>query len=318
MANRLSSIIISALLLAPAATFATDWGYCDTESWGVSCEYNGSEDRHFLIGMNPAQDRIILCYYENFDYFLYGYADIGGTSFMQMQGSNTADDTIEVIAEATNFGHGCNFGNYADSFLLTTLFGRGGTDTILGGPHRDYIYAEYVQGLHGDDIIYLQNNSGVDYTVAYGGYGTDQIHGTNGVDVIWGDNNSWSTSGSSDFIYGKGGGDLIYGGGGIDRIDGNSGADYLYGGSGPDTIQGGNDRDRIWGGTGDDSLTGGSGWDIIYGEDGDDYISGNGDADDLYGGNGNDTLYGQGADDCNGGGGSSDQCIECVTNPGCE
>ena len=201
------------------------------------------------------------------------------------------------------------------------LEGRGGDDTLVGGPWSDFLYggggADVLDGRSGDDTLYagsgddtLTGGSGNDFILGTtgddsidGGEGFDTITGGDGFDTITGDFGDDSIDGGADddTIDGGDGLDSIVGGDGDDSIDGGDGFDSIVGGEGDDTLDGqtGNDwvfgglgNDRISGGDGNDTLGSNEGDDLFFGGNGDDQISGGADDDVLDGGEGADLLDG--------------------------
>ena len=129
----------------------------------------------------------------------------------------------------------------------------GGTDTVLGGLHSDYLH-----GGTGDDSIAA--GGGLD--TVRGGQGDDWLHGNAGEDVLFGDL----------------GGDIMHGGRGADMVHGGAGADTLLGDAGDDVVRGGQGDDVIFGGEGDDLISGDRGDDTLVGGAGADTFSTFGDA----------------------------------------
>ncbi len=146
-----------------------------------------------------------------------------------------------------------------------------------------------------------------------GGFGAQEIHGTENKDIIWGDDGPtaagpfWTIRGNhADILYGHGGDDTMYGEHGADTLFGGEGADHLDGGTGNDFLDGGAGSDNLFGGAGNDLIFGGDGIDNLHGEAGDDSLFGgddfdwiNGGAGDdwIDGGDGNDYLMGEAAGD---------------------
>jgi Ca2+-binding RTX toxin-like protein len=94
-------------------------------------------------------------------------------------------------------------------FTNTTVYGRGGHDTVYGALGNDRLYGEA-----GRDLL-------------SGGAGNDSLYGGN----------------DEDRIDGGAGDDWLYGGARNDRISGSSGSDRIFGGSGHDKLFGGAGRD---------------------------------------------------------------------------
>jgi Ca2+-binding RTX toxin-like protein len=104
------------------------------------------------------------------------------------------------------------------------MYGKGGNDTLTGGPKNDTLYGD-----EGNDS--LKGGGGDDYL--YGGSEHDTIDGGTGNDVLYGES-------GNDVLYGWSGNDYLSGGTGNDRLDGyaTSGTEYdtLLGGIGADTF----------------------------------------------------------------------------------
>ena len=109
----------------------------------------------------------------------------------------------------------------------------------------------------------LTGRDGNDRTHLVGGFGEDNITGTDSDDTI----NGWH---GKDTLDGSGGNDKIHGGFGDDTIYGGDGDDTIYGDHGNDTLDGAGGNDKIHGGFGDDTIHGGNGDDILNGGPGKD------------------------------------------------
>lgn len=119
-----------------------------------------------------------------------------------------------------------------------SLFGYGGSDTMIGGIANDY--------LTGD--AWNDSNPGNDQL--FGGGGADNLVGYAG----------------NDYLEGNEGADVMDGGAGHDKLYGGDAADQMVGGSGNDRMEGGAGDDRIEGGRYRDLMIGGEGADrFIYG-----------------------------------------------------
>ncbi|MFN6496656.1 MAG: putative Ig domain-containing protein [Nostoc sp. DedQUE01] len=110
------------------------------------------------------------------------------------------------------------------------------------------------KGTPGNDIIFVEELTGLDRYIVNAQGGSDRVIGTNGSE-------------------------LINGGAGNDYLDGKGGADVLLGDSGNDTILGGLGKDIVSGGDGNDRLIGWGGGtneiDILNGDQGaDTYVLG--------------------------------------------
>ncbi|WP_439499364.1 calcium-binding protein [Bosea sp. (in: a-proteobacteria)] len=208
-----------------------------------------------------------------------------------------------------------------DTFEATqnVVYARDGDDRIFTGRALTSIY-----GGEGNDFI---GNHGAGQMYAYGGAGTDVIHGGTVFDQITGDD-------GSDLLFG---GEISYLDAdlgnivqtkptGADHLDGGASIDGLYGLDGNDTLLGGDGNDSnayvvdgprdvnvglwtiragLYGGTGNDYLDGGRGDDSLDGGENDDTLIGGQGNDKLYGGAGNDTIWAdQGTDIAYGGAGN--------------
>lgn len=167
--------------------------------------------------------------------------------------------------------------------FLTTAYGMGGDDMLMGGTNADQLFGgignDTLQGDDGDDLI-----AGED--------GNDHIIAGRGNDRVTGAYHGWS----GEFE----GNDIIEGGDGHDTLSGGDGDDRIIGGNGSDLILGERGNDQIWGAfvngeaeiDGHDHVYGGDGDDVIHGGYGNDLLVGEGGHDSLYGETGNDKLMG--------------------------
>jgi len=229
-------------------------------------------------------------------------------------------------------GHGGTDKIYAIENLIGSQFDDGdpatiedvliGTDDLAVSSSSNY--ANYIQGLAGDDQI-------------FGGLGEDLLEGGDGNDDIWGDlGTSNPNDGNDDYIDGEAGDDELYGQGGNDIIVGGAGNDTLSGGVGDEDVlsysmealgvvvnlssvpQGGqladsatdgngdfdtivngrvgNEGDRleiVWGSVNDDTVYGHESEPVtIWGYSGNDSLTGGAGADTIIGGTGDDTIEG--------------------------
>ncbi|MEZ6061740.1 MAG: choice-of-anchor Q domain-containing protein [Planctomycetaceae bacterium] len=106
--------------------------------------------------------------------------------------------------------------------ISLTVNGRGGNDTILGGPSSETLNGDAgndtITGGDGDDVI----SGGDDDDVLHGESGSDVLNGDRGNDQLFGD----SPGGSAQ--------DELNGGDGNDLLDGGVGPDFVYGNAGSD------------------------------------------------------------------------------------
>ncbi len=109
------------------------------------------------------------------------------------------------------------------------IVGGAGTDDIEGGDGNDIIYAEYDNGLSGEDSNVLSGDEGDD--IIYGGNGSDDMYGDDDNDTLYGGK-------GDDFVFGDDGDDILYGGEGSDYMRGGTGDDILIPGPGPDSLYG--------------------------------------------------------------------------------
>ena len=166
-----------------------------------------------------------------------------------------------------------------------------------------------------------------------GGFGNDQVNGTQWNDIMRGREGNDSVSGfngndtlygdsGNDTLIGGAGNDLLTGGTGNDRIDGGDGTDRAYftgtnaaivnlglitaqnTGHGTDTIL---NVEHISSGSGNDRLTGNALGNSMTSGDGNDTLNGATGNDALYGGDGNDSLTGGSGNDRIDGGDGADR-----------
>lgn len=237
-------------------------------------------------------------------------------------GGTNGNDFFQAIPEAGNW-YGWN------------MDGRGGDDTLIGGPASDYI-----NGGDGNDLL----------KGGFGGY--DTLNGGNGVDTAnydlfpatFGGVNANLTTGVVNFpnsgssltntlisienLIGSAGNDTLTGDAGNNRLQGGDGNDVLdYGGGGNDTFDGGNGIDTVTYGSYSgpiyadlangytyvlandginifvntlssiENLIGSQGNDTILGSTADNYLYGGTGNDSISGGSGNDTLDGGSGND---------------------
>ncbi len=186
---------------------------------------------------------------------------------------------------------------------VTTIFGSGLTDSLLGTPGPDFIVAgdgnDTVQAQAGDDqVLGCDGNDTVLGNVGNdnldGGNGTDTLNGNDGNDTMSGGDgaDTLNGDGGNDSLSGGDAGDTLNGDGGNDSLSGGDANDNLNGGDGSDDIEGGEGNDTIAGNNGDDDLDGDDGGDTIFGDDGDDELDGGLGNDTLFGGEGHDLLVG--------------------------
>ena len=193
----------------------------------------------------------------------------------------------------------------------TDIYGKGGNDTICGGPHSR------IYGSTGNNII-----SGGGYSDIFGGGGKNIIFakagpgntgtidvaatkaGTVGVNCDPAD-----TADDGNRIYGGGDGaatDILIGCIGHDEIRAGKNKAEIYGYGGDDLLTGGSGNNRIYGNDGNDTIYGGPITNDIHGGQGDDEIHGGGGVNTIFGDDGNDTLYGGPVNDyIDGGAGSN-------------
>jgi len=256
-------------------------GYGDTIDGG-----EGSYDTLYLnlLGASSGVTLDLQAQYYSGSITVGGGTISGIESLMWLQGSNF-DDVIVSI------GGGYGF---------SKLYGNGGNDRIAGDYYNEFMsggagddvldarwtqYGPTVHGDEGNDVIFMQQDSGR----AYGDDGNDDITGSSegawggaGDDVMRGQESS----------YGEG---LLYGEAGNDRLIGSAIDSYLVGGDGSDTLYGNDGDDMLWSGGIGDRFTGnpyaddGQEFDVLFGGNGDDILSiGYGDSAD--GGTGSDLL----------------------------
>ncbi len=208
---------------------------------------------------------------------------------------------------------------------ISMVWGDAGDDTILGGPHEDWLY-----GGAGNDTMEGRG----DHDTIVGGRGLDEILGGSGSDLILG-------GPGNDNIGGDNGPDGIIPGAGDDVVDGGNGEDVvsyedsanpidanlangavtgwgtdtltsleiLLGSPQADVIVGSSGNDGFNGGEGDDEIRGGDGADLIFGWTGDDL---------LIGGPGDDDIDGQADTDTANGKAGTDNCVNVEFATSCE
>ena len=189
------------------------------------------------------------------------------------------DDSIDL-----NYNSGSRnlqfVGTSGYSSLTGWAIGNEGADVIHGSYYTNSNYAERLDGIDGDDVLYGHDGEDeLDCNQFYADADSDEHHG--------GD--------QDDEICGGDGSDESYGGGGADTISGGAGADTLYGYAGDDTITGGDGSDTIYGGDGADALNGDDGQDYVDGGNNNDGVCGGATGgvagDELHGGDGDDNIW---------------------------
>lgn len=271
------------------------------------------------------------------DYFYADVSDtiIGGTGYdtVIIQDISAAALTINLGTSGVERLFATNLADQINGINATvglTVYGYGGSDTIITGSGDDYIFFDH-EDLTGAGGIranggydWLLNNSSSSYTgtltVDMAELQAEGYYGSTGTEII-------NASGVTTSV-------TIYANGGADQITGGSGGDYIYvtsetasfvGGSGFDyliyntfdgsgltvnlTVTGfegavgreGNDSfdasgntvsASLYGAGGNDTLIGGSATDYLYGDAGNDTYTGNGNTDYFLHDNafGNDTI----------------------------
>jgi Ca2+-binding RTX toxin-like protein len=146
------------------------------------------------------------------------------------------DDTIYFdFADLVNPGQDINGGPGYDTGIFTTNFPLAmslatyGLESLISNEGNDLINANpaaaaYIDGRGGNDTI----NGGPLGDTLVGGTGNDAIHGGDGADLL-------SGGADSDLLAGDGGNDVLMGGPGNDTLVGGAGNDTLIGGDGSDT-----------------------------------------------------------------------------------
>jgi uncharacterized protein with LGFP repeats len=227
---------------------------------------------------------------------------------LRVEGTDGADD-IQVYQPGN--------GGVSMSGVLIAVTDLDGNTTLEGAVPEDQIARIEVNGLGGDDSIYI-GNGGVAAPIPVvidAGDGNDTIYvqaGASYIDAGAGNDMVQAGDGNNTIIGGDGD-DSIYSGAGDDSIDAGAGNDYVFAGAGNDTLYGGEGNDYLAGGLGGDVMygqggndvltgdngtdTGADGGDLMDGGDGDDYLFGEAGNDTLEGGNGSDVLYGRAGDD---------------------
>ena len=213
------------------------------------------------------------------------------------------------------------------------LNGRGGQDTLTGGPGADRLFGgagrDLIVGGRHSDVLFGQ---GGNRDTLLGEHGNDKLNGGVGNDDLSGGD-------GDDTLSGEAGNDSLDGGEGDDQVKERSDGDvtvtdvlltdsgdtnvltsvetlYLRGGDSSNLFDGSafsGDMTLI-GNAGDDTLKGGAGSDYLGGNHGNDSIVGNGGNDVLMGMRGNDTLAGEMGDDWLEGGSGDDSLRGSIGN----
>lgn len=268
------------------------------------------------------------------DYLYFDAADASSGSLSGGSGYDTAiaENLYGTAIDIRSFGasgierifltHQNDVVDGSDSTANLTVYGFGGSDTILTGSGDDYIFFDH-QDLSGAGGIranagydWLVNNSSSSdsgtYTINMTTFQAEGYYGTADADVI----EIITAAGTSASV-------TIYGNGGADQITGGSGDDYIYvnsdtasyvGGAGFDYLiyntfdgsgltvdltatgfegavgRGGNDSFDASGNTVSATLYGAGGNDILIGGSATDYLYGDS-GDDTYTGNGNTDYF---------------------------
>ncbi|MBD2677793.1 MULTISPECIES: putative Ig domain-containing protein [Nostoc] len=117
----------------------------------------------------------------------------------------------------------------------------------------------------GNDIIFVEELTGLDRYIVNALGGSDRVIGTNGIELINGGT-------GNDFLDGKGGADILLGDGGNDTILGGLGKDIVSGGDGNDRLigwgGGTNEIDLLNGDQGADTYVLGDGTSVFYASSG--------------------------------------------------
>jgi Ca2+-binding RTX toxin-like protein len=132
------------------------------------------------------------------------------------------------------------------------LSGKGGVDTMYGGPGDDIFIVDNPKDLvieyagEGNDTV----NATVSYTLS-ANIETLQLSGSAAINGTGNDtDNTINGNDAANTILGMGGADVLRGGGGNDVLDGGAGNDFLSGGDGDDILIGGPGSDVMFGGAG--------------------------------------------------------------------
>ena len=155
-------------------------------------------------------------------------------------------------------------------------FENGSTSTMtLEGVAGVPVTRIVINGMGGNDRIWIAGGWGDLPVEIWGGAGNDTIIGGPRNDTIFGNL-------GKDHLEGGGGNDLLHGNGGHDRVIGNLGADRIFGDAGLDLLESGPGADRLFGGIDGDTIAGGAGPDTMYGEHGADTMTGGGGVDRAF------------------------------------
>jgi Ca2+-binding RTX toxin-like protein len=296
----------------------------------------GGEGNDILLGQDGS-DLLVWNNGDGFDFMEGG----DGFDFVQVNGSNTAGDTIRIEANGDRVRvQRDNLGLFTLNIGTTETLeinGGGGSDVISGSTGLVGLINLDLDGGAGNDL--LIGGDGVD--VLRGGDNNDVLIGGEGNDILLGQDGSdlliWNHGDGSDFMEGGAGFDFVQVNGSntagdsirieasgdrvrVQRdnlnqftldigttenldINGGGGSDIIIGATGLNGLVG-LDLD---GGAGNDLLIGGDGGDVLRGGDNNDVLIGSDDNDIVLGQDGDDLLIwnnGDGSDFLEGGAGN--------------
>lgn len=174
------------------------------------------------------------------------------------------DDVLRIVGTEGDDDIYVDWGQYAGQY--PDPIGADGFSFTLSDKN---IRSVLINGMGGNDRIWIKDNWSLLPLEIWGGAGNDTIIGGPRNDTIFGNL-------GKDYIDGGAGNDLLHGNGGHDNVVGNVGHDRVFGDAGRDLLESGPGADRVFGGIDHDIVAGGAGPDTMYGEHGGDTITGGG------------------------------------------
>lgn len=265
---------------------------------GASNEANGVSEIEFEMELGTGTDSVTVLGGTGGDRL--GFPKAGQATF---NGDSDVDVTMTGVNQWTLDGGAGNDVLDARGVPRAELWGREGSDRLIGGPGPDDLFGDYGDSPTGDGNDVLIGGGGDDDM--YGYRGSDDLNGGDGDDDLYGYE-------GNDTLLGGPGDDGLSSMGvkdGADRFAGGAGNDYAAywdrtsnvklsldgkandgGKNEKDSIAG--DIERLYGGDGNDTLVGNGAPNDLNGDDGNDVLKGLGADDDLDDGPGNDKVYG--------------------------
>ncbi|MFN6564477.1 MAG: putative Ig domain-containing protein [Nostoc sp. ChiSLP01] len=181
-----------------------------------------------------------------------------------------ADDTLSYSATGLPSGASvaANTGVISGTVSTTGIFAVTVTATDEEGLTASDTFELTVannKATSGNDIIFVEELTGLDRYIVNAQGGSDRVIGTNGIELING-------GAGNDYLDGKGGADVLLGDGGNDTILGGLGKDIVSGGDGNDRLigwgGGTNEIDLLNGDQGADTYVLGDGTSVFYASSG--------------------------------------------------